>query len=204
MYTCILNNHTHYIGGDTNTTIDIWIVISIEIVIMVVLVTCLIGVHICHLRLKKKLRWIKEIAERMVGVHENEAYGSFQRQHTNVNVNRGRDTLEQTSNTPSPEQTYDTVDRTVSQAITVDNIHSDLVQLPNTETIENQSEDNDIQHEYQYIDIARLGMLGDRDEELELEVNDAYGLSRSVQRTHARTRAEHHDQRELVYENVLL
>ena len=140
------------------------------------LVTCLIGVHICHLRLKKKLRWIKEIAERKVGVHENEAYGSFQRQHTNVNVNRRRDTLEETLNTPSPEHIYDTADM----------IRSTVTQII---TIENQSEED----KYQYIDIDRLEMLDDR-----------RGLSRGVQRTHARTQAEHHDQLEPVYENVLL
>ena len=161
------------------------------------------------MHLKKKLT---EIADSVVGVHENEAYGFFQHQHTNVNVNRRRDTLEQTSNTPSPEHTYDTADRIVSQTMPVDNINimEDHAQLPITvqysgsETVENQLEDNDIQHEYQYIDINRLGMLGDRDEEIELEINDAYGLSRSVQRTQAHTQAEHRDQRELVYESVLL
>ena len=199
--------HITYIGGEPIVN-DFWLVISIEIVITVVLVTCLVGIHVFHVHLKKKLT---EIADNVVGVHENEAYGFSQHQHT-VNVNRRRDTLEETSNSPSPEHTNDTADRIVSQNIPMDNIHimEDHAQLPITvqnsgsETIEHQSEDNDIQHEYQYIDINRLGMLGDRDEEIELKVNNAYGLSRSVQRTHACTQAEHHDQRELVYESVLL
>lgn len=175
-------------------------------------------IHVYHKRLEKKLKRIRETADSMVGIHVNEAYCLSQRQV--INRNR-RNTLEQTSNiplteeqtsntplteeqtlnTPSPEHTYDTADRIVSQMITTVSV-GDHIQPPNTvlnsgaETTESQLEtDRDIQHEYQYIDIDHFVIRErqcNRDEEIELEVNDAYGLRGSVQRTHRRTENNDH------------